>query len=210
MAGGMAIQPYYYELVPAHIDTVERRRQLLDVAWQVALVEGLGAATVRRVASGAGLSASAVQRAFPTQAALHRFLAGEVVRRNRADLFAAHDQSPADKIVAALPVDAVRRETLMLANQMRQSRFVFAEYPVAAAQVRSHLLSFCEHQFRVSAGLAPTAPLKGTTAMAMMRLQIIFDGLTSALLDDPLLRREPPSLTSVRSLVLQALPSPRP
>lgn len=150
-----------------------------------------------------------MQRAFPAQSALHRLLAVEIVRRNREDMHATQGCSPVDSVMALLPVTIRRQEVMTLASQMRHSSQVFVEYPMAAVQVRTHLRFFCEHQFRKSAGLSPTAPLKGVVEMSLMRFQVVFDGLSSALLEDQAPDGAPPNLTLIRGLVLQVLPPVR-
>lgn len=112
--------------------------------------------------------------------------------------------TPVDALMGLLPTTPPRREVLTLANQMRHSIHILSAYPTAAAQVRAHLVSFCEHQFRQSAGLSPTATLTGISGMAAARLQVVVDGLTTTLLEDPA-NEEAPNLTLIRGLLLQAL-----
>lgn len=121
---------------------------------------------------------------------------------------ATHGSTPADALMALLPTTPPRREVLTLATQMRHSAHILSEYPVAAAQVRAHLLSFCEHQFRQSAGLGPTANLNGISGMAAVRLQVVFDGLTTTLLEDTTVTGAP-DFTLIRGLLLRALPPGR-
>ncbi|MGH3022430.1 MAG: TetR/AcrR family transcriptional regulator [Gaiellaceae bacterium] len=70
------------------IDTDSRRRELGEALWRVVLRDGIEAASVRKVAAEAGLSAGSLRHVFPSQAELLVFamqlVIDEVTRRVEA------------------------------------------------------------------------------------------------------------------------------
>jgi AcrR family transcriptional regulator len=72
----------------ARLDSDRRRRQLAEAVWSVVLRDGIEAASVRRVAAEAGLSAGSLRHVFPSQSELLAFamqLVVDEVRRRVAD-----------------------------------------------------------------------------------------------------------------------------
>jgi AcrR family transcriptional regulator len=69
----------------ARLDSDVRRRQLAEALWRVVLRDGIEAASVRKVAAEAGLSAGSLRHVFPTQSELLAFamqlVVDEVQRR---------------------------------------------------------------------------------------------------------------------------------
>lgn len=53
--------------MPKRVDHEQRRDQIAAALWRVATDEGLGAATLRRIAAEAGMSMNLVQYYFPTK-----------------------------------------------------------------------------------------------------------------------------------------------
>lgn len=72
----------------AKIDTDARRRELGEALWRVVLRDGIEAASVRKVAVEAGVSAGSLRHVFPTQSELLTFamqlIVDEVTRRVEA------------------------------------------------------------------------------------------------------------------------------
>ena len=109
--------------VPRQVDHEERRREIVEALFRVAVRDGLSAASVRAVAKEAGVPAPRVQYYFPTKtvmldaAMVH--LGQRVVGRGMAlQAAAGPDASPETMIRAALtgarPVDAETRHDLVL------------------------------------------------------------------------------------------------
>ncbi len=69
----------------ARIDNQLRRRELGEALWRVVLRDGIEAASVRKVAAEAGVSAGSLRHVFPTQSELLAFamqlIVDEVARR---------------------------------------------------------------------------------------------------------------------------------
>jgi AcrR family transcriptional regulator len=72
----------------AKIDTDRRRRELGEALWRVVLRDGIEAASVRKVAAEAGVSAGSLRHVFPSQSELLTFamqlVIDEVTRRVEA------------------------------------------------------------------------------------------------------------------------------
>ncbi len=70
------------------IDSEARRRELGEALWRVVLRDGIEAASVRKVAAEAGVSAGSLRHVFPTQSELLAFamqlIIDEVTRRVEA------------------------------------------------------------------------------------------------------------------------------
>lgn len=71
------------------IDAEERRSLLADAVWRLLRTGGLEAASVRAVATEAGLSAGSVRHFFATQDELHVFAMDELMRRTASKVEAA-------------------------------------------------------------------------------------------------------------------------
>ena len=57
----------------ARIDSESRRRELGEALWRVVVREGIDAASVRKVAAEAGVSAGSLRHLFPSQSELLAF-----------------------------------------------------------------------------------------------------------------------------------------
>ena len=96
--------------MPRVVDHNERRAELAQAAWEVAREDGVGAISVRRVATAAGWSIGAVQYYFSTKTALlqHAFdLVGQrtVVRIHAIAEAAGEEQALRESILSLLPLD---------------------------------------------------------------------------------------------------------
>jgi AcrR family transcriptional regulator len=83
--------------VPKRVDHDERRRQIATSVWRIAAERGLPAATLRAVATDAGVSMRLVQYYFPAKDDLRVFAFEEVVRlqgQRMRERFAALGRPP--------------------------------------------------------------------------------------------------------------------
>jgi AcrR family transcriptional regulator len=104
--------------VPKRVDHEERRREITEAVWRIAMAEGLAAVTLRRVAAEAGISMNLVQYYFTSKDqmihyGLERVIAVAVARMS-AELEAAKGDPRAvvrAAVVGMLPVDEVSRRT---------------------------------------------------------------------------------------------------
>ncbi|WP_162907908.1 TetR/AcrR family transcriptional regulator [Allorhizocola rhizosphaerae] len=101
--------------MPKLVDQEARRRLIADTVVRIIGTRGLEAASVRNVATEAGVSAGAVQRCFATKDDLLRFVLRHVNERFKARVL-ARVTDPADTdaglrivIDEMLPLDAERR-----------------------------------------------------------------------------------------------------
>ena len=82
----------------ARVDSEQRRRQLAEALWRVVLRDGIEAASVRKVAAEACLSAGSLRHVFPSQSELLAFamqLVVDEVRGRIADVEPSHDVTQA-------------------------------------------------------------------------------------------------------------------
>ena len=76
----------------ARIDSESRRRELGEALWRVVVREGIDAASVRKVAAEAGVSAGSLRHLFPSQSELLAF-AMQLIVDEVATRIAAVDES---------------------------------------------------------------------------------------------------------------------
>ncbi len=76
----------------AKLDTHARRRELGEALWRVVVREGIEAASVRKVAAEAGISAGSLRHVFPSQSELLTF-AMQLIAEDVAARVAAVDTS---------------------------------------------------------------------------------------------------------------------
>jgi AcrR family transcriptional regulator len=76
----------------AKLDTYARRRELGEALWRVVVREGIEAASVRKVAAEAGISAGSLRHVFPSQSELLTF-AMQLIAEEVAARVAAVDRS---------------------------------------------------------------------------------------------------------------------
>ncbi len=100
--------------MPKLVDHEQRRRELGQAVWRVIRRDGVGAASVRKVAQEAGWSAGALRHYFSTQSELLTFAMQMVVERIEARVGAL--EPPADprraveqRLHELLPLDEERR-----------------------------------------------------------------------------------------------------
>lgn len=97
--------------LPKIVDPEEKRAALVAASWNVIAQEGLGAATLRRVASVAGVTTGALTHYFSDRDAflIEALRAAHVAAGARMLEAAARDLSPKDRLTAvvfeALPLD---------------------------------------------------------------------------------------------------------
>ncbi|MGH3013228.1 MAG: TetR/AcrR family transcriptional regulator [Gaiellaceae bacterium] len=92
----------------ARIDTDSRRRELGEALWRVVLRDGIEAASVRKVAAEAGVSAGSLRHVFPSQSELLTFamqlIIEEVTRRVEAVEPSGDIQEGVDRVLQSLLV----------------------------------------------------------------------------------------------------------
>jgi AcrR family transcriptional regulator len=91
------------------IDGEARRQLLADAVWRLLRAGGLKAASVRAVASEAGLSAGSVRHFFKTQDDLHIFAMQELIRRMTQRVEEALRAAGPDDLAEPVPADQARR-----------------------------------------------------------------------------------------------------
>jgi AcrR family transcriptional regulator len=92
----------------ARIDTDSRRRELGEALWRVVLRDGIEAASVRKVAAEAGVSAGSLRHVFPSQSELMAFamqlIIDEVTQRVEAVEPSGDTQSAVERVLQSLLV----------------------------------------------------------------------------------------------------------
>lgn len=96
--------------MPKQVDHAQRRLELADALWRLAMRDGIGAASLRRVAAEAGWSAGSLRHYFATHSELLAF-AMELVTQRVGERVAAlgEDAAPLALMSEILPLDAERR-----------------------------------------------------------------------------------------------------
>lgn len=102
--------------VPKLIDHDKRRRQIVDAAWRVVAADGVGALTLRRVATEAKIVPGSLRYIFETQNAVVDAVADELVVRVRDAVEAGAARYPKPEsaalrllaLVPALPDEVLR------------------------------------------------------------------------------------------------------
>lgn len=162
------------------------REQLTEALFDIAAARGLDAASVREVATGAGVSIGAVQHHFATKDDMFAFAFAHVVDRARARIDAVDWSNPleqrlVDALTQLLPLDAERdREArVMTAFAVR------AANSAALSEVQRHTLE----AIRADLGRAladanvPNAETRATLLLAAVD-GLTLDALSSADLYD--------------------------
>lgn len=191
----------YFESMVRTIDGEARRELLADAVWRLLRKGGLEAASVRAVASEAGLSPGSVRHFFATQDELHVFAMEELLRRmtdrvENALHAAASDEpggptlpGPARARVCAgllelLPIDSERAADFHAHMQFIVKAIVYP--PLADVAQRSHraLEDFylrCVSYLDQAGALAPDREL----AVTARELAVLMDGMTLRRLTAP-------------------------
>jgi AcrR family transcriptional regulator len=101
--------------LPRTVDHDERRRAFIAASWDVLATEGLGAATLRRIAAEAGCTTGALTHYYPDRAGLlvDALRAAHEAAARRMRVAAVAAETPHARLRAvlleALPLDAERR-----------------------------------------------------------------------------------------------------
>ncbi|CAM3186988.1 TetR/AcrR family transcriptional regulator [Stackebrandtia soli] len=96
--------------MPRHVDADERRQHVARAVWRVVLRDGFGAASVRAVATEAGLSAGSLRHYFGTQEELREYAlaladARMTARMTRVDRTGTVREVVERLLWASLPMD---------------------------------------------------------------------------------------------------------
>lgn len=158
--------------VPKRVDHEERRREITQAVWRIAMAEGLAAVTLRRVAAEAGISMNLVQYYFTSKDQMIHYGLERVIEvavaRMSAELEAVRESGDPRAVVRAavvgmLPVDEESRRTsavyyayMLYAITDAEIRAVVSGIPRQLAPRLVHLVS----------GVDPLVELEGLIAMA--------------------------------------------
>ena len=184
----------YFESMVRTIDGEARRKLLADTVWQLLRRGGLEAASVRAVASEAGLSPGSVRHFFATQDELHVFAMVELLRRMTDRVEDALRAAAADEpegpvlpehararvgagLLELLPIDGERAADFHAHMQFIVKAIVHP--PLAEVAQRSHreLEDFylrCVSYLDQAGALAPDRELSVTAR----ELAALMDGMT--------------------------------
>jgi len=90
--------------MPKIVDHTERKTYIAEATWRVIMTQGMKGATVRKIASEAGLSLGALRHYFSTQQELLNFAMNLVKERANARIhaIALSDLPPKEKVVNVL------------------------------------------------------------------------------------------------------------
>lgn len=170
--------------MPKLINHERRRQDLVDVAWSLIAIDGVYAATVRRVAELAHVAAGSVRYIFPTQEELLLAVADELERRLTADIARRHTTSlnkekAVHRLVAALPLlreqdDIWAVETAFRLNTTQDPRLadiVGTTWRLRSAECREILVI-------LTAGIDVPA---STLDFELQRTMAMMDGLSTQL-----------------------------
>lgn len=164
--------------MPRLIDHEQRREELAQAVWRLVTTKGIGALSIREVATEAGVSAGSLRHLFPTRdelviAAAEQMLLG-VERRIRA---LPHDIPPLDfaeqALTQTLPLDDVRR------TEFAVNLALVAEQPAVPAlagirrQTYDGLRGLCRLVVGALRSDADAAQIDDTAR----RLHVLVDGL---------------------------------
>lgn len=125
--------------VPKRVDHEERRREITQAVWRIAMAEGLAAVTLRRVAAEAGISMNLVQYYFTSKDQMIHYGLERVIEvavaRMSAELEAVRESGDPRAVVRAaivgmLPIDEVSRQTSAVYN-------AYLLYAITDAEIRA-------------------------------------------------------------------------
>lgn len=174
--------------MPKLIDHDARRRDLAQATWRVILREGIGKASVRAVATEAGLSTGSLRHIFPTQVELLEF-SMRLVTENATERVRAHSIENARDAVEAytkelLPLDAERRAEIEVNILMISLAASEPRLAVVRDEARFAIAGGCRAwiDLLVGAGEASAALDRDLEAK---RLHAVIDGLAMHLAQDP-------------------------
>jgi AcrR family transcriptional regulator len=171
------------------IDTDSRRRLLGEALWRVVLRDGIEAASVRKVAAEAGVSAGSLRHLFPSQAELLAFamqlVIDEVTRRVEAVEPAEDPREAVERILQSLLVldpetRAVFEVWLAFATRARVDPSLRSLRDQTHAQVRG-LCRTCIEALQAGGRARPDLDVSDETE----RLHALVDGLAMHATLDP-------------------------
>jgi AcrR family transcriptional regulator len=175
--------------MPRLIDHNERRERLAEATWRVILRDGVGGASVRRVAAEAGQSAGSLRHLFSTQSELLVYALQLVVDRASARIAALPQQES-----SVSTVEEVALELLPLDRERRAEMEIYVAL-FAAANANDGLRAPREAAHKAVRGLcrwlieqlddggvlAPEADRE----LEVMRLHALIDGLAAHVIYEP-------------------------
>lgn len=163
--------------LPKIVDPEEKRAALVAASWSVIAQEGLGAATLRRVASVAGVTTGALTHYFSDRDALliEALRAAHLAAGARMLRAAERDQSPKDRLTAvvfeALPLDH---------NRLTEWKVWLAFWGAATGDARlleQHRRRYAEWRKLLRALLAPLEKEPRQSSELADHLMVFIDGL---------------------------------
>ncbi|MDR1428002.1 MAG: TetR family transcriptional regulator C-terminal domain-containing protein [Bifidobacteriaceae bacterium] len=172
--------------MPKLIDHQTHKELLAEAVWAVIVDDGVGAVSIRAVASRANVAVGSLRYLFPTRAELVAF-AGELVLRRAAERIATVPLGT-DRVTYALDV---LRELLPLTPGTRAEMMVnlalIAETPAipVLASIRDRTLGAIYHLCRRLVTLAHPDMPDQAADLAATRLAALTDGLALRLLAAP-------------------------
>ncbi|MEO3749482.1 TetR/AcrR family transcriptional regulator [Streptomyces sp. B6B3] len=149
--------------MPRHVDHDQRRRQVAEALWRVVAREGLERATVRAVATEAGLSLGAISHYFGSQEELQRYALRLVDERDAARLAAISHEGTAREVVerylwALLPLDEESRQSNAIYYAFMARARVVPAFREIAATVNDEITDLCRSGIEGLAGEGGIAP----------------------------------------------------
>lgn len=123
------------------VDGARRRQELADAVWRLILRDGLEAASVRKVAAEAGLSAGSVRHFFTSQRELQVFAMQALADRVRARV-----QRAAEVPDPRARIEAMLTELLPVSDESAAEFAVWLQF-VLRARVEPHLAEVARASF---------------------------------------------------------------
>jgi TetR/AcrR family transcriptional regulator, transcriptional repressor of bet genes len=164
--------------VPKRVDHEQRREEIVQALWQVAMSEGLPATTLRRVAAEAGISMNLVQYYFTTKdQLLHhgmRRVIDRAVARMQSEL-TTHTGAQAKVracLLAMLPIDPDSALTSAVYT-------AYMSYAIHDPEIKAMLQPIAKS---LAAQLAPAVPNNLNALAEMESLVAMVGGLTQQIL----------------------------
>lgn len=165
-----------------------RKARLAEAVWRIILDQGIGAVSVRTVASEAGMAVGSLRHLFPTKAELLEFSAELMLDRATARVTAT--EAGADPVEYAVEVI---RQVLPLTPETRREFEInvslIAETPAnpRLARIRDHAHEQLLELFVRIVGSIRTSPggADDSTARDGLRLLALVDGLGMHLIHQP-------------------------
>ncbi len=172
--------------MPRRIDLDQRREQLAEAVWTTIRARGIGAVSVRTVASEAGVAVGSLRHVFPTRAELLQFSAELMIHRATERLVSTPPSGDVVTDVLAILMHLIPLEPDSRA-ELEVNIALIAEAPALPelVPIRDHayrqLRVLCEH---LVADLA-TGLDEAAIAREARRLHAIVDGIALHLLMEP-------------------------